>query len=281
MNIEIANRLVELRKKNNLSQEELAEKLGLSRQAVSKWERAEASPDTDNLICLAKIYNISLDELLHNEAPLEDIIDKERPEETPKEEAKESESDETPKKKKSYVHIGKDGIHVIDDDEEVHISGAGVNVIEGDKHVHIGPGGIRLGDAKIESKYKKVRDLVTGLSALIIVITYILLGAFRQLWHPAWILFLLIPIIESIGSVIAYRRITKFAYPVLVTAAYLFIGFEYAGFHPWWVLFITIPIFYMVFKPIENLWLKKKTVTIDGEVIHLDAVGTDKDDEDK
>ena len=43
MNIEIANRLVNLRKANGLSQEALAEKLGISRQAVSKWERAEAS----------------------------------------------------------------------------------------------------------------------------------------------------------------------------------------------------------------------------------------------
>lgn len=64
MNIEIANKLVKLRKKHNLSQEELANKLGLSRQAISKWERAESSPDTDNLISLAKLYNISLDELL-------------------------------------------------------------------------------------------------------------------------------------------------------------------------------------------------------------------------
>lgn len=64
MNIEIANRLLELRKKNNLSQEELAEKLGISRQAVSKWERAEASPDTDNLIALARLYKVSLDEML-------------------------------------------------------------------------------------------------------------------------------------------------------------------------------------------------------------------------
>ena len=66
MNIETANKLVELRKKHGLSQEELADKLGVSRQAVSKWERSEASPDTDNLIELAKLYDISLDELLLN-----------------------------------------------------------------------------------------------------------------------------------------------------------------------------------------------------------------------
>ena len=67
MNIEIANRIVNLRKANNLSQEALAEKLGISRQAVSKWERAEASPDTDNLILLARLYGVSLDELLKTE----------------------------------------------------------------------------------------------------------------------------------------------------------------------------------------------------------------------
>ena len=50
MNIETANRLLKYRKDSGLSQEELAEKIGVSRQAVSKWERSEASPDTDNLI---------------------------------------------------------------------------------------------------------------------------------------------------------------------------------------------------------------------------------------
>lgn len=67
MNIKLANRLVELRKQNKLSQEALAEKLGLSRQSISKWERAEASPDTDNLMALAEVYGMSLDELLGNE----------------------------------------------------------------------------------------------------------------------------------------------------------------------------------------------------------------------
>lgn len=64
MNIEIADRLVQLRKESNLSQEDLAAKLGVSRQAVSKWERCESSPDTDNLIALARLYGVSLDALL-------------------------------------------------------------------------------------------------------------------------------------------------------------------------------------------------------------------------
>lgn len=64
MNLEVANKLLKLRKENNLSQEELAEKLGISRQAISKWERGEASPDTDNLIQLSNLYRVSLDELL-------------------------------------------------------------------------------------------------------------------------------------------------------------------------------------------------------------------------
>ncbi|MFR7797062.1 MAG: helix-turn-helix transcriptional regulator [Collinsella sp.] len=48
MNVETAQRLADLRRSKGFSQEGLARKLGLSRQAVSKWERAESSPDTEN-----------------------------------------------------------------------------------------------------------------------------------------------------------------------------------------------------------------------------------------
>jgi len=75
MNVEIANKLVLLRKKLALSQEELAAKIGVSRQAVSKWERAESSPDTDNLIALSKIYNISLDEMLDTTIDVKSTMD--------------------------------------------------------------------------------------------------------------------------------------------------------------------------------------------------------------
>lgn len=62
----LGNKLLELRKKFGLSQEELAEKLDVSRQAVSKWERGESLPDTENLIVISKLYGVSIDELVGN-----------------------------------------------------------------------------------------------------------------------------------------------------------------------------------------------------------------------
>lgn len=73
MNIEIANKLQQMRKKNGLSQEELAAKMGVTRQAVSKWERAESAPDMENLILLAKLYGVTIDELLNTGASPETV----------------------------------------------------------------------------------------------------------------------------------------------------------------------------------------------------------------
>lgn len=77
MSMETAARLAENRKKRKMSQEELAGKLGVSRQAISKWERGETSPDTDNLIALAGIYGMTLDELLlpHEESKQPAVTD--------------------------------------------------------------------------------------------------------------------------------------------------------------------------------------------------------------
>ena len=59
MDLAMAQRLVDRRKAAGLSQEALAAQLDVSRQAVSKWERSESSPDTDNLIALAALYGVS------------------------------------------------------------------------------------------------------------------------------------------------------------------------------------------------------------------------------
>ena len=72
--MEIGNQIAKLRKKIGLSQEELAEKIGVARQTISKWELGETSPDLKQSKQLSKIFNVSLDELTNNE--IKDILEK-------------------------------------------------------------------------------------------------------------------------------------------------------------------------------------------------------------
>ena len=60
----LAEKITEERKKNGWSQEEMADKLGVSRQAVSKWESGASDPSTSNLLALARLFGISPEELL-------------------------------------------------------------------------------------------------------------------------------------------------------------------------------------------------------------------------
>ena len=63
----LGNKITELRKKNNLSQEDVAEKVGVTRQTISKWELEETTPDIKQAKELSKIFNVSLDELTDND----------------------------------------------------------------------------------------------------------------------------------------------------------------------------------------------------------------------
>ena len=60
----LAENLLLLRKQNRLTQEQVAEAVGVSRQALSKWENEESAPDIDNCIALANFYNVTLDDLV-------------------------------------------------------------------------------------------------------------------------------------------------------------------------------------------------------------------------
>jgi transcriptional regulator with XRE-family HTH domain len=177
MNIKLADRLVSLRKENKLSQEALAEKLGLSRQSISKWERAEASPDTDNLIALAELYGMSLDELLGNE-PVK------------------SEKTEKAEKKKDNKSLKLSPI--------LFLVAVAVYAVGG-----IAIGGKWWGTAWVlftlvlsfalysasKSVAKRgVRIALTTVSTILATASiYVLLGMLFSLWNMAWIVFLLIP----------------------------------------------------------------------------------------
>lgn len=65
--MEIGNKIMELRKKNNFSQEDLAEKVGVTRQTISKWELGETAPDLKQAKVLSQVFKVSLDELVDND----------------------------------------------------------------------------------------------------------------------------------------------------------------------------------------------------------------------
>lgn len=63
----IGQNVLSLRTKKGLTQEELAQEIGVARQTVAKWESGEAIPDLDNAIRMAEIFDISLDSLVHHD----------------------------------------------------------------------------------------------------------------------------------------------------------------------------------------------------------------------
>ena len=67
--MDIADRILHLRKARGISQEELAEQVGVSRQAVSKWESAQSTPDIEKIILLSEYFGTTTDYLLKGTEP--------------------------------------------------------------------------------------------------------------------------------------------------------------------------------------------------------------------
>ena len=67
--MEFNNKIYELRKQKGFSQEELASKLNVTRQTVSKWELGDSTPDMEKLVVLSDLFEISLDELVLGKKP--------------------------------------------------------------------------------------------------------------------------------------------------------------------------------------------------------------------
>lgn len=161
MNIEIANHLVELRRGHNLSQEDLAARLGVSRQAVSKWERAESAPDTDNLISLARLYGVSLDALLLNgtDEPCQ--------------------TQAAPEESRSMNSPVSDAASLYEEQ---------LNWEAGDK------------ERRRQVWLRRRHFLLCFPYPVLVVIAYLALGFLFHWWHPGWMLFLSIPIYYCVLS---------------------------------------------------------------------------------
>lgn len=230
MTIEIADKLVKLRKKHGYSQEELASKLGISRQAVSKWERAEASPDTDNLICLAKLYDVSLDELLATDEDIETIVE------------------EQVKNKKDKVVISGKGIAFQDDEgQSVVVNKKGVCFVKEDGTVV----------TKKKTRLGIVTDIIEGALFILATIAFILLGSLAGMWYNGWIVFFIPEIICSVIRAIDKRNPHHFNMPMLAAFVFFFVcmvhpGLEAGLWHPMWVVFLVIPVYYILVSAIRR-----------------------------
>jgi len=74
--MKISEKIVHLRKLNGLSQEDLAEKLQVSRQAISRWEMGTAKPDANNILQISKLFGVTTDYLLNDEYESDDDLPK-------------------------------------------------------------------------------------------------------------------------------------------------------------------------------------------------------------
>ena len=261
-------RLSRIRKEKGMTQEDIAKRIVISPQAVSKWENDVSSPDILVLSSLADILGVSVDELLGHEtkgeAPKKEIA---KAESAPEVDA-EVVDDDKKYNKEAGVTIDEDGFHAQDQDGSYfHIGKDGVHVKdEKGKKVDVNSSGVYVDGKRKDGYWRPNKDekvsIITGSTFMgLALVGYILLGLLWTDdglgWKCGWTLFLFAISFTSIPEAIRKRRFCSFVYPTLVTGAYVLLsflgaryGFQSWGF--WWFLFITIPAYYMIFGPVDK-----------------------------
>ncbi len=215
----IGDRISSLRKEMNLSQEGLAEKVGVSRQAISKWERGEATPDIYNLNGLAEVFGMSIDEIVSE--VMSDAVPRK-----PK-----IVGMELKKRAENFIMIGVAILIisvftfvVLPFQDEVLFVIFGVMIAAGvlilikagfmfERFYMLNRDVIDRDDAGLSDDERSVRkrqqDAIGTIISLSCTVAYLILGFFFGLWHPGWLVFLLIPITYGIYELVTARRNVK------------------------------------------------------------------------
>lgn len=225
MNIKLADRLVALRKEKGFSQEELADRLGISRQAVSKWEQALSSPDLDNLVSLAQLYGLTLDELVRVEAPEADACPGEGPDEGTK------------------LFVGQ--------------APAAPRPPEAGPEPRGVPDGAEGPAYPAEAIVKQRRQKNWGWLfvfpyPVVAALAFLILGFGWGLWHPGWIVFLTIPVYYTVVTGLTQNRPLYFAVPVICILVYFILGIFFYLWHPGWIILLVIPLYYAASSGFEE-----------------------------
>ena len=277
--IDISARLKELRIKNGLSQEKLAEQLLVSRQAVSKWENGEALPDMENMIALAKLYNTSLDSLVglgHEMNVQDETID------TTSENADEANGSDAEGSKGTSADDASDNTENAGEDDESAFEDADTVIEDGNLHIHINKDGKKINinlhgfenldedsdeedlddlddDHENEDKDDDEFNINLGLGNIRIHEDGIDIGNGKIRIDDEGINIGKVKVgssgicIEEDEKKSALVRVLyAIPYPLIATIAFFLLG---AFLHAWsvaWILFCTVPVYYSIIECIKK-----------------------------
>ena len=216
LSMEIAQRLADMRREKGFSQEELANRLGLSRQAISKWERGESAPDMANLIALADLYDVTLDELIRGEVP-----------ETPT-----AESDSSAKTSAAdKVDVT---INTFINDEKPKAASASAPAAEQSSATTTAATAASAAAASVPAGAAAPAQACPPppqVQPVYQVVTQPQQPQPPKVTNEVWM---------------------TFPYPLFCALLYLVLGFVFGLWHPGWIIFLTIPFFYWIVRVVKQ-----------------------------
>ena len=198
----LGERLYELRKNKNLSQEEVADQLNVTRQTISKWETDESKPDFDKIVPICELFGIDSKELLTGEKELT------------KAETETKENKEIKKKKAAIISVSillyfVSIVWIIVSEETFNLNdGLVVGVfllICGIASAMLVYQGITLhtsNEKKEEKKQDKKLRSIISLTATIFTLIYLLVSFITMAWHLTWLIWILFAVVEEIIKII-------------------------------------------------------------------------------
>lgn len=199
--MKINEKIYSLRKKHNLSQEELADKLNVSRQTVSKWELGDSCPDFDKIVPLCELFGITTDELLRDKK------------------IEENSSNEGPDVKKALLICGAIFLYFV----------AVVSIIFGEEYLHLNEGILvsifliicglataiivftcmtrpsKKNKTEVENKNPVLKGIISIVTISATCI-YLIVSFLTMAWHLTWIIWIIYAIIIRIIELVFALR---------------------------------------------------------------------------
>lgn len=249
METNFGKRIVEFRKRNGISQDELANKVQVSRQTICNWESGEVSPSLNYINEMAKAFNVSSSDFVDLNKSVEDCY---------KEKVDVKPNDIKDKKTTNGDKFKWDsrGIHLEDKDSgdsvDIDLNGIHINKDENKDNFKF-----ILNEDEIKRKKRlidNVASLFDGVMFFLIVAAYLTLGFIdKNNWFIYWPLFLTFDIPSALIRTFGKKDGSKFPIIWIALTTYCFLGTFGIGWHPYWVIFFVIPIYYIICNSIKNI----------------------------